>query len=346
MNYHVRWGQTGQSQHNRTLKDSLLSSSHAYTGHTRLMLRLLFFLTYAVVTTCSPASAAETVRVFVLAGQSNMQGHGKVNSDPRANDGRGSLQWLVKNPDTSKKYGSLVDTAGDWKERSDVQIVYLERKGNLTPGYGHREGYIGPELGFGQVTGNAFESPVLLVKVAWGGKSLGKDFRPPSAGGKVGEYYQELLRLTRTTLRDAKTLFPNYSDCNFELAGFGWHQGWNDRVNQSLNDEYEQNMAHFINDIRKDLNAPNLPFVIAETGMSGWEEKHPRAVSLMKAQAAVAERDEFRGNVKFVGTKDFYRPKELSPSGQAYHWNNNAETYYLIGEGMGQAMLQLIDLKQ
>ena len=161
-----------------------------------------------------------------------MQGHGKVNAEQRANDGKGSLEWLVNNPTTSKKYGSLVDAAGDWKERPDVQIVYLDRKGNLTPGYGHREGYIGPELGFGQVVGDAFKSPVLLIKVAWGGKSLGKDFRPPSAGGEVGEYYQELLRLTRATLRDAKTLFPSYSNCNFELAVFGWHQGWNDRVNK------------------------------------------------------------------------------------------------------------------
>ena len=100
-------------------------------------------------------------------------------------------------------------------------------------------------------------------------------------------------------------------------------------------------MANFIRDIRKDLGVPNLPFVIAETGMSGPEEKHPRALSLMRAQAAVAEHKEFRGNVAFVGTRDFYRPKEVSPSGQGYHWNSNAETYYLIGETMGQAMLRL-----
>ena len=60
---------------------------------------------------------------------------------------------------------------------------------------------------------------------------------------------------------------------------------------------------------------------------------------------SVAQRDEFRGNVAFVGTRDFYRPKEQSPSGQAYHWNSNAETYYLIGDGMGKAMLRLLKAK-
>ena len=104
----------------------------------------------------------------------------------------------------------------------------------------------------------------------------------------------------------------------------------------------KKNLSNFIRDIRKDLSVPNLPFVIAETGMSGHQEKHPRALSLMKAQAAVAKRKEFQGNVAFVGTKDFFRPKAESPSGQAYHWNNNAETYYLIGEGMGKAMLSLL----
>jgi alpha-galactosidase len=105
-------------------------------------------------------------------------------------------------------------------------------------------------------------------------------------------------------------------------------------------------MANFIHDIRKGLGSPNLPFVIAETGMSGREEKHPRALSLMTAQAAVAKHDEFQGNVAFVGTKEFFRPKAASPSGQAYHWNSNAETYYLIGEGMGKAMLRLIREKE
>ena len=90
---------------------------------------------------------------------------------------------------------------------------------------------------------------------------------------------------------------------------------------------------------------PNLPFVIGETGMTGMEETHPRALSLMKAQAAVAEHPEFKGNVAFVGTKAFWRKQEDSPSSQGYHWNTNAETYYLIGEAMGEAMKKLSTTK-
>jgi alpha-galactosidase len=305
------------------------------------MLRTLL-ISASLFLSSSLAFAGGTVKVYILAGQSNMEGAGKVAAEEKANGGKGSLEWLVKNEKTAPHYQHLVDKNGQWVERDDVQIWYLGRHGNLAPGYGNREGFIGPELGFGHVVGDATEAPVLLIKLAWGGKSLGKDFRPPSSGGEVGAYYQELVKQIPQVLREAKTLFPQYADDKFELAGFGWHQGWNDRVNQAFNDEYEQNMANFIRDIRKDLKADKLPFVIAETGMSGREEMHPRALSLMKAQAAVAQQKEFQGNVAFVGTRDFYRPKEESPSGQAYHWNNNAETYYLIGEAMGQAMLKLL----
>ncbi len=157
----------------------------------------------------------------------------------------------------------------------------------------------------------------------------------------IGKYYRETVTLTKAALANLKELVPG-SDGSYVLSGFGWHQGWNDRINDKFNAEYESNMAHFIRDIRNDLGAPMLPFVIAETGMTGPEETHPRALSLMKAQAAVVEHPEFKGNVAFVDTRAFWRPQEQSPSKQGYHWNSNAETYYLIGEAMGEAMKQLI----
>lgn len=298
-------------------------------------------------------------RVFILAGQSNMEGAGQIKADPKHNEGKGSLEFLVKDGASAKRFATLVDSAGQWRTRDDVWISYLDRKGPLTVGFGARKDEtIGPELGFGWVMGDALDEPVLLIKCAWGGKSLAVDFRPPSAGklpyslgekgdaaiavdpAILGKYYRETLSLTKAALADVKRLVPG-SDGRYVLAGFGWHQGWNDRINEKFNAEYETNMVHFIRDIRRDLGAPALPFVIAETGMGGLEETHPRALSLMKAQAAAAERMEFKGNVAFVGTRAFWRTKEQSPSGQNYHWNSNAETYCLIGEAMGEAMKRL-----
>ena len=296
------------------------------------------WLTAVVLFAAFAQGGEKPVKVFILAGQSNMEGQGFIKADPKRNEGKGSLEYLVKNPSTAAKFKKLTAPNDSWAVRDDVWIHYLDRKGKLTAGYGAKEDRIGPELGFGFVVGDLFEEPVLLIKLAWGGKSLAKDFRPPSSGGEVGPFYKEIVGRSKAILANLDKEFPALAGKGYQLTGFGWHQGWNDRVNQAFNDEYEKNMANFIRDIRKDLGVGGLPFVIAETGMTGPNESHPRALSLMKAQAAVAGYPEFQGNVAFVGTKAFWREKEDSPSGQGYHWNTNAETYYLIGESMGQAM--------
>lgn len=316
---------------------------------TRTIAILLGLLGFAGTSDVRAADPPKPVKVFVLAGQSNMEGQAVVDLEGKDyNDGKGTLKALFNDPAKAKLVKHLRTEKGDWAVRDDVWVRYQREKqpllaGPLTVGFAVYGGkhHFGPELQFGHVVGDHFTEQVLLVKTAWGGKSLYKDFRPPSSGGEVGPYYKEIVERTKAVLKDLKKEFPEFGDRGYELAGFGWHQGWNDRVNQAFNDEYEKNMAHFIRDIRKGLGVKNLPFVIAETGMSGPEEKHPRALSLMKAQAAVAEYEEFKGNVAFVGTKALWRDKDVSPTGQAYHWNTNAETYYLIGESMGQAMKKL-----
>lgn len=301
---------------------------------------LLFFFV-----TATQAFASDIIRVFILVGQSNMVGAGEVESNPSRNGGKGSLQWLTEDPSTKDTYSRLKTHTGAWVQRDDVFIWFLDRKGPLEPGYGSNQKKIGPELGFGWTVGDAFEEPVLLIKLAWGGKSLAEDFRPPSLEGDTGPYYIEVIEKAKEILNTAAMFFPGLQGKTLELTGFGWHQGWNDRINQSFNDAYEKNMIQFIKDVRRDLEKPDLPFVIAETGMSGPEEKHPRALSLMAAQKAAADYPDFERNVAFVPTRDFYRPAEASPSKQAYHWNNNAETYYLIGSHIGKAMLALLKSK-
>lgn len=317
----------------------------------RSVMRTRYAATWIIWVLLLPASARceqagkGPLKVFVLAGQSNMVGAGAVKAHPRsANRGKGTLEYLAKGPVYADRYAHLVDEDGKWVERDDVWILFRDRKGKLTAGYGGGTGQIGPEFQFGHVIGDYFENQVLLIKCAWGGKSLARDFRPPSAGGEVGSYYTDTMKQVKEVLQHLKAHFPGYDGRGYELVGFGWHQGWNDRINQAFNSEYESNLVHFIRDLRKDLGVPGLPFVIAETGMGGLQEKHPRAVSLMEAQAAGVQREEFKGNAAFVGTRAFWRTREESPSGQGYHWNCNAETYCLIGEGLAEAMIELLNV--
>ncbi|MFK7852269.1 MAG: sialate O-acetylesterase [Akkermansiaceae bacterium] len=282
-----------------------------------------------------PSATAKTVKVFILAGQSNMEGHGAI--EGKNNDGKGSLSYLAENDD---KFAHLRKGKSDWEERDDVMISYLDRKGKLAPGYGARTSMIGPELGFGHVVGEVIDEPVLLIKTAWGGKSLDVDFRPPSAGGQVGPYYTEMVTYVKSVLENLKKEFPKLGS-DYEIVGFGWHQGWNDGCDVAMSNAYEENMQHFIRDVREEFGVENLPFVIADSGFGGATETSGRRFIIREAQAAAAKAKDLK-NVHCVETGSFARPAEESPSKQGYHWNSNAETYYLIGKAMGKAMLEMV----
>ncbi len=295
---------------------------------------------------CATQPGKRPVKVFILAGQSNMEGQGKIKLDPNRNQGKGSLEYLVKDPATAERFNHIVDEKGQWVVREDVWIWYLGRKGGLTVGYGAKNDRIGPEFQFGHVMGHYLDNQVLLIKTAWGGKSLAVDFRPPSSGGEVGPYYTEMLKHIRDVLANLQEHFGDYDGRGYEIAGFGWHQGWNDGCNVDHTDQYEKNLAGFIRDIRKELGVKNLPFVIADSGFGGRNQKVARRLKIMQAQAAVSQYREFKGNVVCVETRDFFRPPEVSPSRQGYHWNSNAETYFLIGDSMARAMKKLCEKQQ
>ena len=110
-------------------------------------------------------------------------------------EGKGGIDPLLNHqiqaPDT-KDFFAHLHKDGQYIERDDVWINYLTRKGNLTVGYGS-PGKIGPELEFGNTMGNHFSEQVFLIKTAWGGKSIARDFRPPSSGLPSGEKLDEFV---------------------------------------------------------------------------------------------------------------------------------------------------------
>lgn len=282
------------------------------------------------------------IKVFVLAGQSNMQGQGVVEMDHPEyyNGGKGNLVWSLENAISREQMQHLRNRDGSWMEREDVTIRYRVddqvRRGNLTigfTGYGGRS-HIGPELQFGYVLGEALEEPVLLIKTAWGGKSLAVDFRPPSAPGETGPYYTRMISEIRAGLSDL-------GDRPWELAGFVWMQGWNDMLSEEATAEYADNLVFLAHDLRAEFATPQLPIVIGELGNGGVAKPDSGMARFRESQRQGAGRIE---NAMFVLTHDFARPPELSPNqGHGHHWYGNAESYFLIGDALGKAMLKLMD---
>jgi hypothetical protein len=295
-------------------------------------------------------TSAKALQVYILAGQSNMEGQAVVDlTGKNYNEGRGTLVEVMARPENAERYAHLRAKNGSWVVRKDVWIRYQREKqplliGELSVGYAvyGDQHHFGPELQFGHVVGEATRDQVLLIKTAWGGKSLFRDFRPPSAGGVVGPYYVKMLAEVHAALADLKKDFPAYDGSPVELAGFVWYQGWNDGVNpKTAVPEYEQNLAHLIRDVRKEFNAPKLPIIIGElTGP--WVDAPKEWTALRQAQANVARMPEFKDTVVFVPTREFVRKPADSPNpSHGHHEFGNAETYYLVGDALGKAAAQM-----
>ncbi len=291
------------------------------------------------------------VKVFLLVGESNMQGKGSAEH----------LEELVKaEPD---KYGHLMKD-GDWVRRDDVWIYFSSTSapaygsrspnGRLTVGFTYPPGKVGPELGFGHVVGDAIDEPVLLLKTCWGTQSLAVDFRPPSAGkwdrefnrddgkrykpGTTGWAYKAIFLQKQGVLDDFDATFPEFAGRGHEIAGLVWFQGWND-LNAKRRAEYEDNLVAFIKDIRKHLEAPNLPIVIGVVGHGG-DKPSNAGKELRQAQSAPAEMEEFKGTVAAVPTAPYW--DDTVKYGGGVHYNGSARFYYSAGEEFGQAMLELL----
>lgn len=297
------------------------------------------------------AAAEKPVRVFVLAGQSNMEGQAVVDlAGKDYNGGKGTLKALFEDPAKRDLVKHLRDKDGNWAVRDDVYVRYQRERqpllqGKLGVGYAVYGGthHFGPELQFGHEVANALGGPILLVKTAWGGKSLVKDFRPPRSGGETGKYYRLMLEQVRTAREKLAAEVPAWKGRPVELAGFVWYHGWNDGIDpKTAVPEYEQNLVNLIADVRKEWAAPKLPVVVGElTGP--WVDAPREWEALRQAQAAAAKRPEFKGTVAFVPTRTFVRKAMDSPNpGHGHHEFGNAETYILVGQALGKGMVRLI----
>ena len=285
----------------------------------------LLFLALAALG--APLLHAKPLKVFILAGQSNMEGHAESYTFPA----------IAKDPKTADLYKQMVDADGKPVVCKDVWISYAygnfggdpigRKAGNLTAGWGsqhHNICKIGPEFTFGITMQKHLGEPILLIKNAWGGKSLMVDFRPPSGGEptdpkhkeNAGKFYREMMSHVKDVLADPKKVYPDYdAKEGYEIAGFVWFQGFNDLVGsypgdptkKSIKDysEYSRLLACLIRDLRKDLSTPNMPFVTGVLGVGG-ETKGDGTEAFRNAMAAPGEMEEFKGTVANVYTHKFW----------------------------------------
>jgi alpha-galactosidase len=292
------------------------------------------------------------LKVFILAGQSNMEGHAEVRT----------FDQIGKDPLSAPLLKEMRNPDGTPRVCDQVWMSYLtgpadgsangEGVGKLTAGFGARGdptksgGKIGPEFTFGIYMEKLLNQPILIIKCAWGGRSLNTEFRPPSAGPypfnetqladmkkrgvdiekakeekakASGAFYRMMIEHVKKVLADPKRVCPEYDEkAGFEIAGFVWFQAWNDLVDGSTYSAhgnpdqfslYTDLLTKFIRDVRKDLNAPAMPFVIGLPGFEGLDTQRSSIISLREAMSAPAAMPEFKGNVMAVETAPFWDEK-------------------------------------
>ena len=134
-----------------------------------------------IILTATTQVVSGQLKIYILAGQSNMQGHAHIRTldHMRMDPNSASILGSFRNPD-----GTSTACEKVWISAIDTEKVEDERYGKLTVGYGASglSAKIDPELAFGIYVQKYVNRPVLLIKTSWGGKSLHTDFRPPSAG--------------------------------------------------------------------------------------------------------------------------------------------------------------------
>jgi Carbohydrate esterase, sialic acid-specific acetylesterase len=318
-------------------------------------MKLTVILTAALLCLLSPICYAKPLKVFIMAGQSNMEGHAAIST----------FDYIGKDPKTAPILKEMRNPDGTPRVCDNVWMSYLtgpydgsangEGLGKLTTGFGARGdqptkdcGKIGPEFTFGIYMEKELKEPILIIKTAWGGRSLNTEFRPPSAGqyklpkeiqdvwdqhpegahgipkaedrkkwqddkdAASGVFYRMMIEHVQKVTKDIKRVYPEYDEkAGYELAGFVWFQGFNDLVDGTTYpgpnkpgkyDVYSDLLAKFIRDVRKDLSAPKMPFVIGVLGVGGESDNEV----FRKAMAAPADMPEFKGNVIAVETAPFW----------------------------------------
>ncbi|MGZ0172401.1 MAG: sialate O-acetylesterase [Planctomycetales bacterium] len=264
--------------------------------------------------------------------------------------GNGDLEAVARR---EGKFPWLVDSDGNWTVRNDVyfQEARLAQDGKGSPLIATSNGKsIGPELGFGHVLGTFHDEQVLLIKTAQGNRSLGFDFRPPSSGrtDPDNEFesaeYTLMVEGVRKTLDNIDKVVPGYKGQGYNIAGFAWFQGHKDSGTEESISEYEKHLVNLINDVREEFAAPKLPVVVATVGFGGhnMQDKFLRLLNAQMAVGDAQQHPEYAGTVASVDTRDFWREVDESPTNQDYHYNRNAETYMLIGDALGRAMIGLL----
>lgn len=194
---------------------------------------------------CAPVvCSAADYDVYLLAGQSNMDGRGAVSD---LDD-----QRRAPFDDAIIFYRNLQASSEDWRPLGPGFSIPVKYKGGLpSPTFG-------PELGFAAAMFEAHPIRKLaLIKGSKGGTNLRADWKPRTHGdpNSQGPRYRDFIE----TIEIATKKLSDRGD-TYTLHGLLWHQGESDA--KSKTEVYQKRLKKFFVRIREDVGVPDPPVVV------------------------------------------------------------------------------------
>ncbi len=260
---------------------------------------------------CAAADGKPVLKVFLLAGQSNMAG-----ADAEVPVPPGFQQTAA---DRATRFTIAPLPEG---EKSPQYLPWGEIRGHISK----NKLVHGPEVGFARTLSAAGWRDMALIKVH---ANFGRDTEtwPWAAGGSLNEAWLKFV--------DARIAELTAQGVSVEVSGFLWHQGIDDAIHGKLAPRYEQNLGDLIAFLRKRYATEKTPFVLARSVNSRIAQPKPdpegkSSMSIVRrAQVAVGE------SVPFAAWIDV----DDLPNVNIHHFS--ADSQLTIGERYGAAFLTL-----
>jgi len=230
-----------------------------------MILRKIFLISVILVffVLCGLGQISKTpvVKIFLLGGQSNMEGCGKKENKPEASKihPENTMVW-----DNAKKKWTALE-----------KDSFAERRGFL----------FGPEIGFSHRLAKAFPySTIAIVKTAGGGTTLWKHWSPE---GFMYKRFLENIENALLQLQDSGVVY--------EICGMLWMQGESDAEHIENAKAYETNLPVLIHNVREYTGKEKLPFIMGRISTSLLKEtpwNFDQTKYVQKSQENVAAKDE------------------------------------------------------
>lgn len=304
----------------------------------------VFYLLYVLFSNLLIVTSASwlhrpLVHVFVLVGDDNVEGYASL---PHLHE------LMTTHDDNDGRYQHWLNDKGGWRTRDDVFVYYDHERGkpflhgNLTvQGFGAHANLFGPEVEFGRVMGEFFDEPVLLIKAAWSGRSLKKDFRPPLGKEAGGFQWFRLLSNVKEAVQHLDTIIgPAYKNARYEIQGLVWWHGYSDLGDTANN--YKDNLTILLTLIRTKIKQ-GLPILVGELGGQGTINVMKQELEFREMQQSVVNLPRMRRTTTYVPTAQYVVIDPDAPERDSYqHYYGRADTMMAIGQAFAIAMAELI----